>query len=153
MEFFDATFNLLIRGSDLNKIFEDYFHGNDFFNYYDDYDFGRGLQCIDCKLKDLLHVLQISSGVSLRLHIFVILGWNTSKLHYFFLQDFFSSQRKIQFIWIKIMVFMISFVKILMAPKVKDQNFWFLSQSQENISNKLFVQSHSLVTLFESEKQ
>ena len=91
------------------------------------------------RVKALLHVLQISSGVSLRLHIFVILGWNTSKLHYSFRQDFFSSQSKNQFVWIKIMVFMISFVKILMALKIKDQNFWFLSQSQEDISNKLFV--------------
>ena len=37
---------------------------------------------------------------------------------------------------------MIGFAKILMALKIKDQFFWFLSQSQEDISNKLFVQSH-----------
>ena len=47
---------------------------------------------------------------------------------------------------------MIGFVKILMALKIKDQNLWFLSQTQEDNSNKLFVQSHFPITFLESVK-
>ena len=47
-------------------------------------------------LKDLLHVLQISSEVSLRLHIFIILGLNTFKLYYFFFKTFSHLRAKIK---------------------------------------------------------